>query len=422
MSSFTFVHAADIHLDTPFTGLRRMPEAFRDVVRKSTFLAFDRLIEVCITEKADFLLIAGDVYDAADRSLRAQLYFRQGMRRLHEHGVNVYVIHGNHDPDDGKQARITWPNNVHFFKTEQVTHMLFCKEEKELARIYGISYPRARIEENYASLFKRADSLYSIAMLHTNVDASGLHANYAPCTKQELIGAGFDYWALGHVHTRAVLNKEPYIVYPGNTQGRSAVETGERGCYVVKVDKGTTSLAFRPLDAVRWEEAVLDISQVSGEPQLFEAIEAHREEIRCRAEGKPVILRLNIQGTSSFYRVLADNGYISQLLQALNEEEEGREDFVYLADIENRTLAAGDRIEVASGDDLLGDLLRQGAAIGEDSSQLQDFVHRALSDVMEHYQLKKYVQYTEVEHRDILKQAQELAVTLLRPEGDSHEN
>jgi DNA repair protein SbcD/Mre11 len=422
MSSFTFVHAADIHLDTPFTGLRRMPEAFRESIRGSTFLAFDRLIAVCIEEKADFLLIAGDVYDAADRSLRAQLYFREGMRRLASHGVRVYVIHGNHDPDDGKQAKVSWPDNVHFFKANEVSHVPFCKDGKELARIYGISYPRARVEENYAALFKRADSHYSIALLHTNVDGSGLHANYAPCTKQDLIASGFDYWALGHVHTRSILYEQPYIVYPGNIQGRSVVETGERGCYIAEVHEGQTNLSFRPLDAIRWEEEALKIGEDSSEQHLIETIEAKRQQIRLEAQGRPVILRLQVQGTSSIYRLLTDNAYIYQLLQALNEEEDGRQDFVYLSSLENRTLRPNNGIALELGDDLLGDLLRQGAEIAEDSSRLDEFSHRALADVLEHYQLKKYVQFTESERQDIMRRAGELAVTLLRPEGDAHEN
>ncbi|WP_027416463.1 metallophosphoesterase family protein [Aneurinibacillus terranovensis] len=424
MSSFTFVHAADLHLDTPFVGMHRLPDPIRKTVRESTFMAFDHLIELCINEKADFLVIAGDVYDAADRSLRAQLYFKAGMERLATHGIFVYVVHGNHDPDDGQQARLNWPEHVVFFPAGEVASAVFCKDGMEAARIYGISYPSARIEDNYASRFKRADELYAIGLLHTNVDGNEGHANYAPCAKQDLVSSGFDYWALGHVHTRAVLHEaSPSIVYPGNIQGRSVRETGERGCYVVRVTGKQTDLTFRSLEAVRWQETSLDAGGCESEQELMDRLELHKQTIREAAGGKPVLVRLLLTGQTSLHTFLKNNDRLAELREIVNQGEEQRSDFVFVDSVIRQTSMPIDRERLVQEDDLLGDYLRMARAIGDDDEKWQQLYSGALTGLLEHYQVKKHMTLTDSEVKDWIKEAEDLAIDLLAvTKGDTDEN
>ena len=253
---FTFIHAADLHLDTPFIGLSHLPQNVREVVKESTFAALDNLVQLCWDQKVDFLIIAGDVYDAADRSLSAQLRFQQAMQRLDSQGIQVFIAHGNHDPLDGYRARLVWPENVHMFSSEEVKAIPFIKNNKEEARIYGISYPTSQVTERLVRRFDRdPDTPYAIGVLHTNVGSDPQHGNYAPSTIEELINARMDYWALGHIHTRQVLRtNHPTIVYPGNIQARSMKETGEKGCILVRVsDVGETSTQFL---SSRWDPLV----------------------------------------------------------------------------------------------------------------------------------------------------------------------
>ncbi|MCL6634993.1 MAG: DNA repair exonuclease [Peptococcaceae bacterium] len=260
---FCFVHAADLHLDSQFKGfgevirgVGRIPEGVLRRLRNSTFEAFERILDLCIERKADFLLLAGDVYDAADRSLRAQIRFRDGLARLADAGIPAFVVHGNHDHCSGWRAGLEYPETVHVFSHREVEARPLIRKGREIARIYGISYPGPVVLEDYASRFVRdGGAPFAIALLHCNVGGMPGHENYAPCQLNTLFNRGFDYWALGHVHNRTVLNPAaPCVAYPGCPQGRHPREGGERGCFIVNVSgNGELSLEFVPVGTVRWE-------------------------------------------------------------------------------------------------------------------------------------------------------------------------
>src|SRR5215471_10073160 len=269
MESLRFVHAADLHLDSPFRGLANTSTKLRDELQAATLGAFARIVDHTIESKADFLLLAGDLYDSKDRSLRALVAFRRQMERLAERDISVYIVHGNHDPLNGWGSEFQLPPNVTTFSGRMDTEP-FIRRGREVASITGVSYTRERVMENLAASFKVAgDSPYSVAVLHTNVGGQTGHADYAPTTVEELSAAGFDYWALGHVHTRSVLATDPaMIVYPGNIQGRHAREGGPRGCYQVDVDtQGRANLHFIETNVVRWAHIAVSIaghSRLSG--------------------------------------------------------------------------------------------------------------------------------------------------------------
>ena len=263
---FRFVHAADLHLDSPFTGLKSsVPEHVATSLRQATFNAYDNIVELCVSEHVDALLIAGDVYDGADRSLRAQRRFIDGLDRLHQAGIRSFVCHGNHDPLDGWEARLAYPPSCHRFGSEFQAVPVF-EDDPGAAVVHGVSYPTRNVRRNLVRRLGQVDSRsFNIGLLHANVDNDSNHRAYAPCSLSDLVETGVDYWALGHVHTRRVLNPQrPTVVYPGNPQGRHLNETGPRGVYLVTVDdSGRTDLDFRPVDTVRWERMTLDIAETS---------------------------------------------------------------------------------------------------------------------------------------------------------------
>lgn len=401
MSGFRFIHAADLHLDSPFAGLSAVPEEIAGTLRQSTFRALERLVELAVTHRVDFVLVAGDVYESADRSLRAQFRFHKAMQRLAENGISAFVVHGNHDPSDGREARLKWPEAVHIFGTGAVERIpVVLPGRGHVADVLGISYPAAAVSDNYALSYSRSGSApYQIGLLHANVDGAADHANYAPCSLRDLLAAGMDYWALGHIHGRRVLHEVPYIVFPGNIQGRSVRETGEKGCYMVDVDEhGGTSLVFHPLDAVRWVSREVSIAGLQTEQELREALERCLEEARQEADGRPVVVRLALTGRGTLHRRLADN-FVKELADELRTgeleragisgdgygiEEASAGNWVWIEKLSVHTGSAVNRELLIQEPGFLGDVLRLAGQIGQDPVELRRFAAQCLEPLFQH--------------------------------------
>lgn len=382
MKRLRFIHAADLHLDSPFKGMSALPERVRERVRESTFEALKDLVALAIQEKVDFVLISGDVYDVSDRSLRAQIRFQKAVEHLVTEGIPAYIVHGNHDPEDGRAAKLVWLADVHFFASDHVETLQVVKQDRGIiAEIHGISYGSSAVTENLALKFKRGqDQVCQIGLLHTNVDGDPHHDNYAPCSKQDLIDAGMHYWALGHVHTRQVMNLQPAIVYPGNIQGRSIRETGPRGCYLVDIDdNGQAELIFHALDTVRWYQETLSVSSIPSEQVLKDRLGELLDRLRQDAKGRDGIVRIVLEGRSEIHERLRKGRALQELMDELREDEVERSSFVWIESIEDRTASELDLAAVLEEKSFLGDLLRYAAALQSDKSALESFAEEALA-------------------------------------------
>ncbi len=195
--------------------------------------------DLALRERVDFVVIAGDVFEVASPTLLGQTRFRDGLSRLADAGIPSFVVHGNHDPADGRSwaPSLAFPALVHRFGTEAGESVPVLRDGREIARIHGRSYPRAAVTENFAaSMRAEADAPFSIGLLHTNVGDRPGHANYAPCSLDDLRVSGMDYWALGHIHQPGQVLADPPAFYSGIPQGRDPGELGARGCYLVEVD------------------------------------------------------------------------------------------------------------------------------------------------------------------------------------------
>lgn len=320
MESFRFIHAADLHLDSPFRGLAEASPKLREELQAATLGALSRIVDHTIQSKADFLVIAGDIYDSKDRSLRALVTFRKQMERLAERDISVFVVHGNHDPLNGWGSAFQLPPNVVTFSGKAGIEPVV-RRGKEIARVSGVSYAKERITENLASTLQpQKDSPYSVAVLHTNVGGQTGHADYAPVTLDELVASGFDYWALGHVHTRSVLAWETAtVVYPGNPQGRNPRESGSRGCVQVDVDRNSrTHLSFVETSLARWVHLELGIQQYSRMEHLLDAIEEKAKAAASEFAG-PTIARCTLRGTGPLHADLQREGMPEELQEQLQE-------------------------------------------------------------------------------------------------------
>ncbi|MDP3182881.1 MAG: DNA repair exonuclease [Desulfobaccales bacterium] len=358
--SFTFVHCADLHLDSPFEGLQVVDSRMAATLRDATFKAFDQVIDLAIRERADFLLVAGDVYDGADRSLRAQLKFRDGLRRAVEAGVQCYVAYGNHDPLSGWEAKLEMPPGVHIFGGEEVEQFTVRREGVTLAQVYGISYPVREVRENLVPRFKRqGKGPFAIGILHGNVGGNPNHDNYAPCKVENLVASNMDYWALGHIHAQQIMREhDPCIIYPGNTQGRSVRELGARGCYLVRVDDiGRLTPRFVATDVVRWFLQEVDIADMTTWDDLLNLLSLTKEEVRAAAQGRAAILRLHLTGRGELHAQLRRVDPERDLALPLRESETERPDFVWVESLQNRTRPLIDIAKRRREPDFLGDFL-----------------------------------------------------------------
>src|SRR2546422_6062740 len=318
MESLRFVHAADLHLDSRFGGIGQARPALKNRLQAATLGALERVVDHTISVKADFLIIAGDIYDSRDRSLRALVAFRKEMERLAERNIPVFIVHGNHDPLNGWGSGFQLPSNVVTFGGRIDTEP-YIRRGREVAEITGVSYTRERVTDNLASSFRSKDSApYSIAVLHANIGHQNGHADYAPATVNELSAAGFNYWALGHVHNRSVLATEPaMVVYPGNTQGRNPRESGPRGCYQVDVDtQGRAHLEFVDTGVVRWTHVEISIANLSAMDQLVDTMVSKAREEASAFDG-PTIARCTIRGNRALHRDLLREGMNEELREVL---------------------------------------------------------------------------------------------------------
>jgi DNA repair exonuclease SbcCD nuclease subunit len=335
----------------------------QDVARRlarATFDAYRHIVDLCIREGVDALLVAGDVFDGADRSLAAQLKFVEGLQRLDQAGIRSFVCHGNHDSLDGWEARLAFPTSCHRFGPDVERVPVFPEEPNRVA-VYGASYPRREVRENLVPGFQRSGAeQFAIGLLHANVGENTGHEPYAPCTLDDLAGSGFDYWALGHVHTRQVLRElAPVVVYPGNPQGRHPNERGARGVYLVEVsDSGLVKLGFHPVDVVRWESIAVNIEDLEDEQSLPDIISEQIDNLRDNAEGRDLILRVSLIGRGPLHASLLRPGVVGDIRSQINEKWVRQNPFVFCERLTDESASPIIREERSQGEDFVGELLR----------------------------------------------------------------
>ncbi|EIP0637231.1 exonuclease SbcCD subunit D [Listeria monocytogenes] len=264
MKEIQFLHMADLHLDSPFIGLSTLPQPLFSAIQESTFQSLERITTVAIKEAVDFVLIAGDIYDSEDQSVRAQARFAKEMKRLEAANIPVFMIHGNHDFIEKHKEKLALPSNVHVF-SEQVEVMSYKTVTGVSVNIYGFSYNERHIRSSRVDEYKiQGDADFHIALLHGSEESSSEeHDVYAPFRVQEISKKGFDYWALGHIHKRQLLAESPSIYYSGNIQGRNRKESGEKGASIVTLSEASTTIDFIGTSPIIWEEAVITLPENS---------------------------------------------------------------------------------------------------------------------------------------------------------------
>jgi len=413
--SFRFIHCADLHLDTPFLGITAESTEIISAVRESTFEAFNSVVRLAIETGAEFLLLAGDIFDAGKQSVRAVLKFRDMLQELDRHGIRIFMVHGNHDPAQNAFSAVSWPDSTHVFPSSRPETVPFHTKDGSTVSVTGQSHETASIKQNLAAHFpERPDSEFRIALLHAHAGTSSMHAPYAPCNISQLKQQGFDYWALGHVHRAKILAARPHIVYPGCIQGRSFRETGPRGCYSVEVENSQVKeIIFQELDAVRWIEADLPVNDFSTIDSLEPAIEEKIDQMFGKSSARPLICRIRLTGRGPLYRELYRESTRNELVERIRENLSGAHPFVWLQEIRAACQPEFDIKERMKGDDFLAKALEAGEELLEQDRALEVFA-TLLSD----RRISRLgITLDQEELMDIVLQAQMLCIDQL--EGDS---
>ena len=378
MSSFRFLHAADIHLDSPLKGLAGLEGTAAERICTATREALDRLVGLAIEEQVAFLIIAGDLYDGDWRDYKTGLFFVSQMGRLHEAGIPVYLLYGNHDAESQITRRLTLPDNVCVFGSRKPQS----RQIDDLGVVlHGQSFGKRDITDNLALAYPDpVNGAFNIGVLHTGLGGMGGHENYAPCSLNDLVNKGYDYWALGHVHQAQVLNERPHIVFPGNLQGRHVRETGAKGASLVTVEGGEVmDLVTLHSDVVRWSLVPVDMENASN---IGEAVDRVRHAIENAvatfADGRLLACRIQLRGRTEIHgQLLAAEDRL--LAEARSSALGLGEDTAWVEKVVIATESVLSPETLAEREDAIGELQRMLQEAGTDA----DLLHEIETDVGE---------------------------------------
>lgn len=368
-----FIHTADIHLDSPLSGLAAYKDAPADLLRTVTRDAFTRLVDEAIEEAVDFMVIAGDLYDGSWKDYNTGHFFCREMGRLNKANIPVYLLFGNHDADSEMTKKLTLPPNVHQFETRKAN--TFRIEELKVA-LHGRSYKEAATVENLAASYPAPVAGWlNIGVLHTALEGYAAHANYAPCSLAELTAKGYDYWALGHVHEHAILQQNPWVVFPGNLQGRHIRETGARGAMLVTADEsGIHSVERLLVDVLRWHEVHINASEANTLEEVVRLVGRAFEQLVADTPDKIYLsVRVYIKGKTSAHGELF--GLESQLREEIIGQAAAQGiDRLWVEKVRNDTEPITDAADIIARSDAIADLQEFLNEAPEDAALLESLM------------------------------------------------
>lgn len=305
----TFIHAADLHLDTPFSGLERTSKELASKLREAPFESLANIVDKAIAEGVDFVLLAGDLYNTEHINIKAQSLFVEQLERLNQAEIPVFLTRGNHDylTEDTKTLSLPLPNNVFTYTAEVTTHQITTKNNQRVA-VTGFSYDSKWIFERKIEEYptRQSNVDLQIGMLHGSLDRlETTEATYAPFTINELQSKQYDYWALGHIHKRQQISANPLAIYPGNIQGLHKNETGPKGAMLVKWSPREITTEFFKTAPVVWQNIKVDIS---GIERLSELLKTVQGEIKANEQSEDVLIHLKLEATEDI-----DEGLVSTI-------------------------------------------------------------------------------------------------------------
>ena len=370
-----FIHIADVHLDTAFAG---QSDIARNRLRQASRDALARCVELAVAEGVDAVLIAGDLFDGSHLSFETERFLLARLGELADADIQVVYATGNHDPGHGARAGgLDWPGNVTVIDGEEPVAVAIRGRDGDTAGyVTGAGHAGTRVTEDLsAHLHPVPDTpLPQVALLHTQVMSASRaesHTAYAPSHLEHLRGAGFHYWALGHVHQRQELSADPPVHYSGNPQGRDPRETGPKGGLLVDLtDPGHPVIEFREFSQVRWERlAVTDIGAAHTLDELVGEAAAVWERARSDdpgGEDTEWMVAVDLEGPSPLWRQLRD----PEEMETMADEVAGRLDVLGCEIRAHRVHSPARVADHAGRHDALGATLRLCAEVRDGGERL----------------------------------------------------
>ncbi len=305
MPSFSFIHAADLHLGSPFQGLALKDAAVAAVFVEASRKAFSTLVELAIEKRVDFFVIAGDVYDGDWKDNKIGLFFNREMARLERAGIPVYLLRGNHDAASVITKTITLPANVHEFPTGKPGSF---KLDALQVALHGQGFAERSANDNLALTYPAPVSgWFNIGILHTSLTGREPHAPYAPCSVDDLRSRGYDYWALGHVHDYEVVARDPLVIFPGNLQGRNIRERGAKGAVLVTVEDGRIEHERLIVDEARFAQVDIVIGPEDDQTAILRGVEQAVQPVADDMAGRMTALRIRLSGVTPLHGTIVAN-------------------------------------------------------------------------------------------------------------------
>jgi exonuclease SbcD len=376
---FKMVHAADLHLDSPLTGLVRYEGAPVEEVRGATRRALANLVSLCLDEQAKLLLLAGDLYDGDWRDYSTGLFFSAQMERLREVGTRVVWIRGNHDAQSKLTHHLSLGEHCHELSTKRPSTL----ELPELdVAVHGQGFATPAVTDDLSAAYPEpVRGALNVGLLHTALSGRRGHAPYAPCDAVSLAHRGYDYWALGHVHQREVVSEAPHIVFPGNLQGRHVREEGEKGATLVHVRDGAIErVEHRVLDVVRYRRLDVDVSEASSLSDAAELTKRALGRALEAAGGRLVAARVTLTGRSRAHGELSsDRERTEAQLRSHASGLHGGD--VWVEQVRVATQVPADLSTLAARDDAVGHVVRALSALEGDDDALRE-LSSELAEVM----------------------------------------
>lgn len=374
-----FLHAADLHIDSPLRGLDRYDGAPVARLRTATRSAMERLVDTALSECVDLVLLCGDIYDRDWQDFHTGLFFREQMVRLGRAGIRVFIVQGNHDAQCVITRQLHLPDNVTVFPSRTADTVRI--DELSVA-IHGRSFPARAVDEDLVPSYPEpVPGFLNIGMLHTSLNGRAGHDPYAPTNVATLTAKGYDYWALGHVHAREVVSETPRIVFPGNLQGRHANETGPKGCELVTVAAGSIETEFVELDVVRWTQVAVPLQGIDRLETLGDTFRTALAPNLLGATDRLHALRINLSGITELHRVEANQpGTLEAAIRAAAQDIRDVE--IWIERVRLDLASPMDRSQAADRQDAVGELIRLVDELAGDEAALKALAESEFGELM----------------------------------------
>lgn len=367
--TFRFIHTADVHLDSPLSGLTSFSDAPIDTLRQATRRAFEGLVEMALAEQVDFMVIAGDLFDGTWKDYNTGLFFIAQMARLSQKGIRVVLLYGNHDAESeiSRVSRLRFPSNVTVFDSTKAHSIQF--DDLGVA-LHGRSFWQRDIEDNLAKDYPAPlPGWFNIGVLHTALSGREGHARYAPCSLEELRAKGYEYWALGHVHAHELLAESPYVAFSGSLQGRHIREPGEHGAYLVQVEGGRAQLTRICSDVLRWQTLRVAVTDLASVGDIIAAVERSLGLALESSEGRPLAVRVVLAGQTPLHgELFSRQQHLRAELQGMALGFGAERAWIEKLKLETTTKPIGDDLVTSS------DILSDVEAMLAEASQDEEFL------------------------------------------------